>query len=494
MERNEKMKSYEQQVKDLFTKCDDFVGKSFYLSENGTIKLFVAYIDGLTDSDLIQESVIRALFQNILWQGKEGNIVNLVAMQGIETPDMKEVDKLEEAILEILAGNTGVWIEGYEKSFVISSKKLPTRGVEESNTETVIRGPKDSFNESLRTNTALIRRRIRDTGLKIQQRKIGKRSHTDVALVYMEEFVQPQLLEEIEERLTHFEIDGIFDSGMLEQMLEQRSFSPFPQIQATQRPDKAASSVLEGRVAIVVDNSPEVLLAPTTLNCFYQASDDYYNRVEVATFARILRYFASFLAVALPGLYLSVAMYHTELLPTSLALSFASARSGVPFPIVVEVLLMELAFELLREAGLRLPGRLGGTIGIVGGLIVGQAAVEANLVSTIVVIVVALTAIAAFSVPNEGFAAAYRILKFFFIIMSAWLGLYGLMLGILLMLIHLSSLKSFGIPYLMPAVSGEIADYNDKKDFVFRYPIFAMKKRPIFTVKSQQTRLKRREK
>lgn len=237
------MKSYEQQVKDLFTKCDDFVGKSFYLSENGTIKLFVAYIDGLTDSDFIQESVIRALFQNILWQGKEGNIVNLVAMQGIETPDMKEVDKLEEAILEILAGNTGVWIEGYEKSFVISSKKLPTRGVEESNTETVIRGPKDSFNESLRTNTALIRRRIRDTGLKIQQRKIGKRSHTDVALVYMEEFVQPQLLEEIEERLTHFEIDGIFDSGMLEQMLEQRSFSPFPQIQATQRPDKAASSV-----------------------------------------------------------------------------------------------------------------------------------------------------------------------------------------------------------------------------------------------------------
>lgn len=207
-----------------------------------------------------------------------------------------------------------------------------------------------------------------------------------------------------------------------------------------------------------------------------RTSDDYYNRWEVASFARILRYVASFFAMTLPGLYLAVTNFHTQILPTSLMLSFAEARAGVPFPAVVEVLIMELSFELLREAGVRLPGAMGNTIGIVGGLIIGQAAVEANLVSSMVVILISFTALCSFAIPNEEFASAFRLLKFFFIAVCAWLGFFGLLAGLLFVLLHLSHLKSFGIPYMMPFVGADVTDYEDERDFLWRLPMRELKK------------------
>ena len=221
-----------------------------------------------------------------------------------------------------------------------------------------------------------------------------------------------------------------------------------------------------------------------------RTSDDYYNRWEVASFARILRYVASFFAMTLPGLYLAVTNFHTQILPTSLMLSFAEARAGVPFPAVVEVLIMELSFELLREAGVRLPGAMGNTIGIVGGLIIGQAAVEANLVSPIVVIVISFTALCSFAIPNEEFATAFRLLKFFFIGMCAWLGYFGMLLGLLFVLIHLAHLKSFGIPYLMPFVGADLTDYEDERDFLWRWPIRKLTKRPIYARREERVKLK----
>jgi spore germination protein len=289
-----------------------------------------------------------------------------------------------------------------------------------------------------------------------------------------------------------FIIDGILDSGILEQLTEDSWYSPFPQFQATERPDKVASSILEGRIAIIVDNSPFVMLLPTTVNSFFQAADDYNNRWEIATFTRCIRYIAAIIAMGLPGFYIAITNFQPEIIPTSLALSFAAARQGVPFSVVFEVILMEFAFELLREAGIRLPGPLGSTIGIVGGLIIGDAAVSANLVSPLIVIVVALTAIASFAIPNEAFASAFRLTRYLIIVLSAWLGLFGFICGFIIVLIHLSSLESFGIPYMMPFAASGTEEMDQTGDGMVRMPSFRLRKRPVFAKKSERTRLKKK--
>ena len=317
-------------------------------------------------------------------------------------------------------------------------------------------------------------------------------SHTSIDLVYMKDLAYPDVITEVKKRLQQFEIDGILDSGVLEQLAEEKWYSPFPQFQTTQRPDRATNAILEGRVILLCDNSPVALILPTDFNSFLKTSDDYYNRFEVATFARILRYLAAFFAMTLPGLYLAVTNFHTQILPTPLLLSFWEARIGVPFPAALEVVLMEVSFELLREAGVRLPGAMGNTIGIVGGLIIGQAAVDANIVSPIVVIVVAFTALCSFSIPNEEFAFSFRILKFYMIALCAWLGFFGFLLGMLTVLIHLSRLKSFGIPYLMPFVGADLTGYADERDSIWRAPLRKMPMRPIYAKREQRVRLRER--
>lgn len=467
-------------LKERFLHCDDIIKKEFSIGVAKTHRGYLIYADGMTDTELIHDAVIHPLLNHNLQPYPEK------IKEGIlESADWEQVDEMEEAITNILAGNTLIFLDGCEFAILLSSKSFPNRGVQPPEQEVSIRGPKDSFNESLRTGTALIRRRIRDTRLKVEQKQIGVRSKTDIALLYMEDLVHEEVLEQIKQELDAVSIDGILDGGVLEQFLEKKSRSPFPQYQHTERPDKAASGILEGRIAIVVDNSPGVLLLPVTLNVFFQAADDYYNRWEDATFARILRYVSAMISIGLPGLYIAVANFHTEILPTDLVLSFAKAREQVPFPVVVEVLTMELAFELLREAGIRLPGQLGGTIGIVGGLIVGQAAVDAGLVSTIVVIVVALTAIASFAVPSESFRAAFRLLKFFLIAMCALWGLYGFFLGWLTIAIHLCSMESFGVAYLSPTVLG-----GSGQDYLIRKPWKYLNIRPLFTKEGARRRQK----
>ncbi|MDO4553534.1 MAG: spore germination protein [Lachnospiraceae bacterium] len=483
-------------VKEILKDCNDLVEKEFACGIDRDHSAYLCYIDGLAKTDMLEESIMRPLLHCRLehYEGtaevKGRKLLQFVEKEVLEMADMKELSQLEDVVTQILSGNTILMFQGAASAIMISSKMFPTRGVQAADQEVAIRGPKDSFSESLRTNTALIRRRIRDSRLKVEQKTAGERSKTDIALMYIDDLVRPDILYSIQNRLSHITMDGILDSGMLEQLLVEDWRTPFPHFQHTQRPDKTASALLEGRIVLVVDNSPDVLILPVTWNTFFQASDDYYNRWEAATFARILRYAAAFLAIGLPAFYIAAANFHTEILPTSLILSFAQARNGIPFPIVVEVLLMELEFELLREAGIRLPGQLGGTIGIVGGLIVGQAAVDAGIVSTIVVIVVSLTAIASFSIPNETMTTAFRLLKFGFIAMAALWGIYGFFLAWLFLAIHLSSLESFGVPYLMPTVSGTMAAGKDHKDYHFRLPLSGMNERPYFTKKGARIRRK----
>ncbi len=480
-----------ESIKKIFDKCGDVVQKTFILERGKNDKrVHVIYIDGLTNNTLIEDTIIKPLSYE--WRGEESEeLWESILYREAQTTDIKRQPLMDQAVAGILKGDTVLFIEGFNEALVVSSKRYPLRSISENDTELGMRGPKDSFNEGFRNCTALIRRRIKDAKLRVEQGTIGQRTRTDYALMYLEDVAKPELVEELRKRIDKYEIDGIFDSGMAEHILEDNWMSPFPIFQSTTRPDKVASGILEGRVALVFDNSPEVLVAPTNFNMLLQASDDYYNRWAVGTFARFLRYIAAFLAISFPGIYIAVTVFHSEIIPTKLMYAIASARSMVTFPIVVEVLIMEFLFELLREAGIRLPGPLGNTIGVVGGLIVGQAAVDAGIVSTMVVIVVALTAIASFAIPNEEFASIFRLLKFFIILTSAILGLYGFILGLLVLAIHLSELKSFGVPYMYPVVAGDDSE-DARRDFVMRAPIKTMKMRPMWSRLKQKRRFKKK--
>lgn len=479
-------------LKKRFSQCQDVVQRKMYVGRNN-YPIYIVYMDSMIDRDLVEGDILRSLtFQ--MWDVPEKKPLEYIQNFSMPSADVKMLSDMEEAITEAMSGNTVIFGDYSVQALMINSKNFPSRGVQSAESEVVIRGSKDSFTESIRANTVLVRRRIRDTRLKTVQKKIGVRTKTDIALMYMEDLVRPEVLEVLIKRLDDFEIDGILDSGSLEQLIEKKWYSPFPQFQSTERPDKTSSAIMEGRIAVIVDNSPMVLLLPTTLNCFFQAADDYYNRWGIVCFTRLLRYIAAFIAMAFPGAYIAAANFHPEIFPTSLALSFAASRQGVPFPLAIEVILMELAFELLREAGIRLPGPMGSTLGIVGGLIIGQAAVDANIVSPVVVIVVALTALAAFTIPNEGFASAFRLIKFYLIILGALFGILGFVMGLISVLIHLASLNSFGIPYLMPFVDSSVCPKEDYKDSAVRFPLFSMKDRPVFTKEDARVRLKKKNK
>ena len=484
----ENIKVYRQIYKD----CSDIKMREMMLGRKKNVRCFLAYIE-VAVSNILMETTALGRLLSYLEQAPGEEIVEILDKNALGIADVTPFETMEEAAQGMLTGDAILFVDGYPKALKISDKGYPNMGVTEADSEKVIRGSNEGFADSIKVNTALIRKRVRSTKVKVKEMRPGVRSHTNVNLVYMEDLAYPEIIAEVEKRLNRYEIDGVLDSGVIEQLAEEKWYSPFPQFQTTQRPDRAAMAILEGRVVVLSDNSPVALILPTDYNSFIKTSDDYYNRWEVATFGRLLRYIASFFAMTFPGLYLAVTNFHTQVLPTTLLLSFQVARQGVPFPAVFEVLLMEISFELLREAGVRLPGAMGNTIGIVGGLIIGQAAVEANLVSPIVVIIVAFTALCSFAIPNEEFAFSFRILKFVFIAVCAWLGYFGFLISLLMVLIHLSHLTSFGIPYLMPFVGPELTGYEDQRDFLWRFPLRRITKTPIYAKRDKRTKLTRKE-
>ena len=456
------------------------------LGKNGDVPCYLTFIEVSVDMGTSALSEVLKYLRTI----EKEEIYDVLSQNALGISDATFFSTIEEAADGLLTGETILFVDGFAQAVKIPDTGYPRMSLSEADSEKVIRGSNEGFSDSVKQNAALIRKRVRSPKVKVKQLKTGIRSNTNVYLVYMDDLVYPGLLKEIERRMDGFEIDGVLDSGVIEQLTEEKWYSPFPQFQTTERPDRAAMSILEGRVILLVDNSPVALILPTDYNSFIRTSDDYYNRFEIASFGRMLRYVASFFAMTLPGLYLAVTNFHTQILPTTLLLSFADARRGVPFPAVIEVLIMEISFELLREAGVRLPGAMGNTIGIVGGLIIGQAAVEANLVSPIVVIVISFTALCSFAIPNEEFATAFRVLKFFFIALCAWLGFFGMLAGLLAVLIHLSHLKSFGIPYLMPFVGADLNGYEDERDALYRQPLRKLLWRPVYAKRKKRRKLR----
>ncbi|MEY8762660.1 MULTISPECIES: spore germination protein [Clostridium] len=456
-------------LKRLFKDNSDMVFREFYIGE---IKAAIVYIDGMGDKMLLND-----LLRGLMNRYRYVKDVRMVKERLITVSDMREIVDLRKGIDLVLSGETLMLLEGMKSFYVLATRAWPVRGIAEPSGETVLRGSRDGFTETLRFNTALIRRRIRDTRLKIVPKPLGVRSKTDVVVVYIDDIVNEGALKELMKRLDSIKIDAILDSGYVEQLIEDNKWSFFPQIQSTERPDVVASALYEGRIAIVVDNSPFAIIVPTTMANLFQSPDDYYQRWIYSSTIRIIRFISIIITLIMPAFYVAVTSFHTGIIPTKLAYFIAASREGVPFPAFVEAIIMELSFALLLESVARLPKSIGATTGIVGGLIIGQAAVQAGIVSPIMIIIVSVTAITNFTTPNYEMTSAFRLVRFLLIIAAAIAGLYGIMIGLVITLVHLIKLKSFGVSYLAPMVN---ENANDFKDMYFRAPIRFLKKRPKY--------------
>ena len=486
-------------LKERLIDCDDIIYRQIEVTNKVKRKLLFVLIDGLAFKDQLSDFVIENLMEKsntdheVEIDNLKDEILNQMIKEEIASVEIKEEGNFEELITALLSGETLFFIDGIDRAIIIGSRGWVLRGINEPQTETVIRGPRDGFTETLRTNTALVRRRIKDTNLKIKMKKVGSRSKTDIAILYIADIANENLKNEVERRIDQIDIDAILDSSMLEHLIEDNYKSLFPQMENTERPDSVSASLYEGRVAIIVDNSPFVLIVPATLGTLMQSTEDYYSRWTEATITRFIRMVAVFLALLSPAIYIAITAYHPGLLPTKLVYYVGSSRVNVPFPAVIEATIMEITMELIREAGTRISGPIGSTIGIVGGLIIGQAAVEAGIVSNLMIIIVAITSIATFAIPSYEFGAAIRICKFGFIILAGILGLYGIMLGIILFFSHLCMLNSFDTPLTAP-YSGLGIEEGDIKDTLFKAPIQSLWQRPGFTKPKNKNRMKREKK
>ncbi|GIN96722.1 spore germination protein [Siminovitchia terrae] len=470
-------KSFKENVEafqSIYKDCWDIVFREFRIF--GSIRGMIIYIDGISDMDLLDECVLYPLIQKEgigePHQPKLELIENTISISNI-----KQVSLVADCIESISSGSPILLIEGERTAISLSLPKFEIRGIEEPQSEKVIRGPREGFIESLQVNTSMLRRMIKSPALKMKTINIGEYTKTGIVLAYIEGIASPTLVEEFENRLQRIEIDGVLASDYVEEMIEDNPYSPFPQILSTERPDVVSAHLLEGRAAILTDGTPFAMIAPVSFFSMLQAPDDYYERYFVGTIIRWLRYVFIAISLFLPSLYVAVTTFHQEMIPDPLLLSIAAARESVPYPALVEVILMELMLEALREAGIRLPNQVGAAVSIVGALVIGQAAVQAGLVSAPMVIVVATTGIASFLIPRYILGYSIRFLRFPLVFLAGFLGLLGIMLGFLVIIVHLCTLRSFGEPYMQPLAP---LKKRELKDVLWRSPFWMMDTRPHF--------------
>ncbi|HLO02204.1 MAG TPA: spore germination protein [Symbiobacteriaceae bacterium] len=483
-------------LKQIFGTSADITYRPFVV---GGLQLGAAliYLDGMVDGPSINEFVLRPLMQ------RDQQLLAISQVQTDPLPSgvavatnplllqiqhmlvfngaLAERTLFTQIVDDVLAGLTVLLIDTMDSALAIPLQGYEERSVSEPPTEALVRGPRDGFIESIRINMSLLRRKLKDPNLRMEIVRVGRRTNTEVAICFIQDVANPKLVNEIRTRIKGIDIDGILESGYLEQIIEDHHFSPFPQIQNTERADRAVANLLEGRVVVLVDGTPFCLILPSVFNQFYQAPEDYYERFLIATMIRGIRIISLFFSLTFTSLYVALISFHAEMLPTKFAVAVAGGRAGVPFPSVAEAFFMELSMEILREAALRLPKAIGPTVSIVGALVIGEASVRAGIVSPLMVIVVALTSIGSFAVPSYSAAIALRIVKFPIILAAGTFGLYGVMLAVIGLVVHLASLKSVGVPYLAPFAPMKP---EDVKDTIFRLPLWAMTKRPA-TLRTQ---------
>jgi spore germination protein KA len=452
----------------------DIVIREFLIANKH--KAFLAYIDGMANSTIINDFILRPLLSldgSLLQSATPRETLFKSILQTSNTQTLKQPD---EIIYKILTGDTLFYMDGWDFYLVSETKGFEKRSVDKPMVESIVKGPQEAFNENLKTNLTLVRRIIKNNALTTEYLKVGERNNNLCALMYINGLVNPAIVEEVKRRIGSIKTDFLMGDGMLEQFIEDNPHCLIPCTLSTERPDRVASHLVEGRVAIIAEGTPFALVVPVSLFSLFHTSEDASLKWQFGSAVRILRILAFLGATLLPGFYVAMTNFHREMIPTDLLIAIAKSREAVPFPTIIELIFMELSFELIQEAGVRIPGIIGNTIGIIGGLILGQAAVQANLVSPILVIVIALTGLGNFAIPNFSLAFASRILRIAFILVASFVGFYGITILIMAILGLLINLKSFGVPIFAPVAPVT----KEGADTIFRRPVWKQESRPDY--------------
>lgn len=442
-------------------------------ARNKVYKAFILYIDGMSDSKSInrfilhplmlknrantnnssEEIVSSAVANNItVKRVKKFNLVDYIYSCLIPHNDLEKVQSFEEAISLVNAGNCALFIDTIDTCFVCDVKGYEKRSINPPINEIVIRGSQEAFVENIRTNTSMLRRLVNNENLIVENSSVGVVSKTDCAICYLKDIANDDLVAEVKYRINNLDIDYIISSGQLEELLKQNSKSSIPELLTTERPDRAASSILDGKVVIILNGTPISLIVPCTFFDLLESIEDHNINYRFANLIKFIRLVACFITVLLPGLYIAITNFHEELIPTELLFSIVSSRQAVPITIELEIILMEIAFELIHEAGIRVPSPISTTMSIVGALVLGDAAVNASIVSPISIIIVAISGLTSFAIPNFSLELHFRLLRFGFIFIGWLFGFLGIAIGIFFYLGLLSSYSSFGVPFLSPYV------------------------------------------
>lgn len=467
---------FEENIKTFISEIGDnnkVVVKRLLIGKINPVKAAIIYVNGLVNRDVIDRDILKPLMINV-----EENILNYkktcdyLCEKYIYMSDTYVEKDINKAIINVKKGKTVIIINRVLDFILVDTISEVTRGISEPLNEASIRGSNEGFVENLQINIGMIRKHIKDKNLITEVLTLGARTQTDAAMMYIDDIVDKDVVSNIRSKLNAINVDSVQGSGIIEQLIEKYPYTVFPEALTTERPDRVVGNLMEGRIAIILDGTPNILILPAIFSDFFQSIEDYDEKTIISSFIRLLRIVSVLTVITLPSIYLIFIRFNAELIPVKLLIPIIQSRKGIPFPPLLEILSMEVVIEFLREGGLRLPGKIGQTLSVVGGFIIGSAAISAKIVSPATIVVVGIAAIGTFVIPNYEMALAVRIIRFPVLILSNLLGVLGLITSIYILMVHLHSLDSFGVPYCFNN------KYSDLKDILVRAPLFEMNERP----------------
>nr|WP_091838172.1 spore germination protein [Marininema halotolerans] len=469
---NELAKNLDQ-LKQLFYYAPDFQFKE--ITTKSGDKALLVYLEHIVDKVAINEHILKPLMYAV-------ESIDEMHIPIFKTENALQIEEVEKSLY---AGKSVLFVEGKTFATIFDTQGWPQRAIKEPQTESTLKGAHQGFVETAGQNIAIVRRYLPHRELTVKSYEVGLRGKTKVFMLFLKDVVNPEIVAEMEDRIQQVKTDAIINAGQLVEYIEDHPNSLFPQLLQTERPDALVANLLQGRFAIIVDLSPYAIVGPMTLTSFFQSVDDYSTRWVIASFARLLRFFAFFITITLPSFYIAAITFHYEILPLDLLISIGVSREKVPFPPIIEAIVMEISLEMIREAGVRLPAPIGQTIGVVGGIVIGQAAVQAGVVSNIMVIVVAITAISSFIIPNLDVSLGARLIRFPMMLIATIYGLVGIAVGLMIVFANIINMESLGEPYGSPFSPIKFIDW---KDTWVRFPLWKMDQRPTSTNSVQTMR------
>ena len=463
-------------VKNLFSADDniDFNFREFKICfKNGVADAFLIYYDGMSNQTYLNRDIMRSLLTCKEYDAAERPRKDIIAEQILAVAPLTVTESMDYVGERVSYGECAIFVDGCGCAFVADIKGWDSRGVDSPTQEISLSGPQEAFNESIMTNLALVRKILKNPNVTATNIPVGNTSKTPCALMYIKGITNQSIVDEVERRLKGIDTEYIYSSSDVEMLIEDSTYFPLTHTLKTERPDRVASMLADGKAAVIVQGSPFAIILPTTTSDLIEATEDNYVRVPEANLMRFVRIFGMAISVLLPAAFIAVMLYHQEILPTDLLITISASRETVPFPLVLELVLMEISFELIKEASVRVPNPIGSTLGIIGGLILGQAAVEAGIVSPLLIIIVSIGGIGAFSTPTLSLSRSLSVMKFIYIAAAYFFGMLGLEICIILTLAALTSTKTFGVPFMTnPLLSGR------SSGSLYVKPIWKKEKRP----------------